>query len=71
MLERLVDTCWKVSAVLSDKKWTKKADQNFDLKNEQWDLAKELLAPFKQIETATVYNSEEGKLTSFQFLWNN
>ena len=30
-------------------------------KNEQWDLAKELLGPLKQIETATVYISEEEK----------
>ena len=71
MLERLVDIHWPVSAVLSDEQ-VMRADRYLDLKNEQWDLAKELLAPLKQIETATVYISEEEKasvffLVSFQF----
>ena len=49
MLERLVDTRWPISAVLSDEQLTKRADQYLDLRNEQWDLAKELLAQLKQI----------------------
>ena len=57
--QRLVDTRWPISAVLSDEQLTKRADQYLDLRNDQWDLAKELLAPLKQIETATVYISEE------------
>ena len=61
MLERVVDTCWPISAAFSDEQLTKRADQYLDLKNEQWDLTKELLAPLKQIETATVYISEEEK----------
>ena len=61
LLERLVEMQWPISAVLSDERVTKKADRYLDLKNEQWDLARELLAPLKQIETATVYMSEEEK----------
>ena len=61
MLERLVETRWPISAILSDEKVTKRVDRSLDMKNEQWDLAKELLAPLKQIETATVYISEEEK----------
>jgi len=35
---------------------------SIDLRNEQWDLAKELLGPLQQIEVATVYFSEENKV---------
>ena len=38
---------------------TKRSDRYLDLKNEQWELAKLLLEPLQQIETATVYFSEE------------
>ena len=34
-----------------------------DLRNDQWDLAKELLAPLQQIEVAIVYFSEESKVS--------
>ena len=61
MLERLVEIRWPISAVFSDEKMTKRVDRYLVLKNEQWDLAKELLGPLKQIETATVYISEEEK----------
>ena len=43
MLERLVELHWQISAVLSDQMVAKRVDQYVDLKNEQWDLAKELL----------------------------
>ena len=56
-----MDTSLPISAVLSDKQLTKSTDRYLDLRNEQWHLAKELLAPLKQIETATVYISEEEK----------
>ena len=49
---------------------TQRVDQQMDLKNEQWDLANKLLWSLKQIETATIYTSEEEKhlfLVSFQF----
>ena len=61
MLERLAEIHWPISAVFSDEKASKRADQYLDLENEQWDLAKELLGPLKQIEAATVYISEEKK----------
>ena len=63
LLERTVETRWPISAVLSDKKVTKRSDRHLDLKNEQWELAKLLLGPLQQIETATVYFSEEENLS--------
>ena len=61
LLQRIVETRWPISAVLSDDKVTKRSDRYLDLKNEQWELAKQLLGPLQQIETATVYFSEEEK----------
>ena len=61
MLERLVELHWQISAILSDQMVAKRIDQYVDLKNEQWDLAKELLWSLKYIETATIYMSEEEK----------
>ena len=58
LLERTVETRWPISAVLSDEKVTKRSDRYLDLKNEQWELAKLLLGPLQQIDTATVYFSE-------------
>ena len=49
------------STVLSDEKVTKRSDRYLDLKNEQWELAKQLLEPLQQIETTTVYFNEEEK----------
>jgi len=64
LLERLVETRWPISAVLSDEKVMKKrSDRKLDLTNEQWELAKELLEPLHQIETATVYFSEEKQVS--------
>lgn len=63
LLERIVETRWPISAVLSDEKVTKRSDRYLDLKNEQWELAKRLLGPLQQIETATVYFSEEENLS--------
>ena len=42
---------------------TKRSDIYLDLKNEQWELAKQLLGTLQQIETATVYFSEEENLS--------
>ena len=54
---------WPISAVLSDENVTKRSNRNLDLRNDQWDLAKQLLAPLQQIEVATVYFSEENKVS--------
>ena len=54
LIERIVETRWPISAVLSDEKVTKRSDRYLDLKNEQWELAKRLLGPLQQIETTTV-----------------
>ena len=58
LLQRIVETRWPISSVLSDEKVTK-----LDLRNEQWELAKRLLGPLQQIEIATVYFSEEEKVS--------
>ena len=63
LLDRLVEMRWPISAVLSDERITKRSDRYLDLRNEQWDLAKELLAPLQQTEVATVYFSEENKVS--------
>ena len=42
---------------------TKQSDRYLDLKNEQWELPKQLLGLLQQIETATVYSSEEENLS--------
>lgn len=63
LLNRLTEMRWPISAVLSDKCVTKQSDRHLDLRNEQWDLAKELLAPLQQIEVATTYFSEENKVS--------
>ena len=63
LLDRLTEMRWPISAVLSDKRVTKQSDRHLDLRNEQWDLAKELLAPLQQIEVATTYFSEENKVS--------
>ena len=63
LLDRLVEMRWPISAVLSDERVTKRLDRNLDLRSDQWDLAKELLAPLQQIEVATVYFSEESKVS--------
>lgn len=41
----------------------KSEDGYLDLRNEQWELAKRLLGPLQQIETATTYFSEEEKVS--------
>ena len=63
LLERIIETRWPISAVLSDEKVTKRSDRYLDLKNEQWKLAKRLLGPLQQIETATVYE-EKGSIST-------
>ena len=47
LLDRLVEIRWPIFAVLSDEHATKRSDRNLDLRNDQWDMAKELLAPFQ------------------------
>jgi len=64
LLERFVETRWPISAVLSDEKVTKKrSDRKLDLTNKKWELAKELLGPLHPIETATIYFSEEKRVS--------
>ena len=63
LLQRIVETRWPISAVLSDERVTKRSDRFLDLRNEQWELAKRLLGPLQQIETATTYFSEEEKVS--------
>ena len=71
MLKRLVEICWPTSTVLSDEKVTKRADEYLDLKNDHWDLAKELLGPLNKLKLLQyMHISEEKKdlfLVSFQF----
>ena len=68
LLDRLVEMRWPISVVLSDERVTKRSDRNLDFRNEQWDLAKELLGPLQQIEVATVYFSEENKVSTSSML---
>ena len=49
--------------MLGDESITKKADRALDFKSEQWTLAEDLLPPLQKIEIATVYFSEEEKIS--------
>ena len=55
LLERLIEMRWTVSAVLSDKKVTKRSDRYFDLKSEQWVLGEELVKALRSFDVATPY----------------
>ena len=51
MLERLIEARWPVSAVLSDRRYTKFSDaQTLDLKPEQWTLMEELVTCLKPLQ---------------------
>ena len=63
MLERILEIRWPISAVLGDESITKKADRALDLRSEQWTLAEDLLPSLQKIEIATVYFSEEEKIS--------
>ena len=63
MLERILEIRWPISAVLGDESITKKADRPLDFKSEQWTLAEDLLPSLQKIEIATVYFSEEEKIS--------
>ena len=57
MLERLVEMWWPICAVLSDETVTKRNKRYLELKTEQWDMAKELVAILKPLEIATAFLS--------------
>ena len=63
MLEQILEIRWPISAVLGDESITKKADRALDLRSEQWTLAEDLLPSLQKIEIATVYFSEEEKIS--------
>ena len=51
MPERLIEARWPVSAVLSDRRYTKFSDaQTLDLKPEQWKLMKDLVTCLKPLQ---------------------
>ena len=50
---------WPVSAVLSCERLTKRSDQYFDLRNDQWTLAEELVKVLEPFEVATTFFSYE------------
>jgi len=59
MMERLVEQCWPITAVLSDNSAIKPSDRYLDFKSEQWEILsalKELLHP---LQVATTYFSAE------------
>ena len=63
MLERLVEMRWPICAVSSDETVTKRDDRYLELKTEQWDMAKELVAILKPLEIATTFLSYEENTT--------
>ena len=63
MLKRILEVRWLISAVLSEESITKKADRALDLRSEQWTLTEDLLPCLQKIEIATVYFSEEEKIS--------
>ena len=63
MLERILEVRWPISAVLGNESITKKTDRYLDFKSEQWTLAADLLPSLQKIEIATVYFSEEEKIS--------
>ena len=60
LLDRLVEMRWPIPAVLSYEGVTKRSNQNLNFKKDQWDLVK---APLKQTEVATIYFSEDSKVS--------
>ena len=63
MLERLVEMRWPICAVLSDDTVTKRDDRYLELRTEQWDMAKELVATLKPFEVATTFLGYEENTT--------
>lgn len=63
MLKRILEVRWPISAVLDKESITKKADRALDLRSEQWTLTEDLLPCLQKIEIATVYFSEEEKIS--------
>jgi hypothetical protein len=60
MIERLVELRWPVVAVLSDRDVTKQADaKTLDLKEEHWDLMKNLSPIFQPLQQVTAILSGE------------
>ena len=59
MLDRLLKLRWPVTAVLSDEDVTKRNDRYLDLKNEQWNLAEDLIKVFEPFSVATSFLSYE------------
>ena len=54
---------WPICAVLSDDTVTKRDDRYLELRTEQWDMAKELVATLKPFEVATTFLSYEENTT--------
>ena len=54
---------WPICALLSDDTVTKRDDRYLELKTEQWDIAKELVAILKPFEVATTFFSYEENTT--------
>ena len=63
MLERLVEMRWPICAVLSDENVTKRDGRYLELRTEQWDMAKEIVAVLKPFEVATTFLSYEENTT--------
>ena len=59
MIQSVLANRWPISAVLGDDEVTKRDDRHLDLRNEQWDLLRELVEPLELIEVATVFLSQE------------
>ena len=59
MLERLLETIWPITAVLSDEAATKRSDHYLDLKTEQWELAEEMVKVLQPFAVATTFFSYE------------
>ena len=59
MLDRLLKLRWPVTAVLSDEEVSKRNDRYLDLKNEQWNLAEDLIKVLEPFSVATSLLSYE------------